>query len=280
MINSNFCFRERSFQTGKKTRIMGILNVTPDSFSDGGCFVDTEKAVSHALQMLKDGADVIDVGGESTRPGAPAVSVQEELDRVLPVIREIRNASKDAIISIDTTKPEVARSAIEAGADILNDVSGLKFNPEIANVAAEFNSGLILMHMRGNPATMQTMCNYKDLITEISEELEVSANSALSRGVPKENIMLDPGIGFAKNAEQNIEIMKNIAKFAKLGYPLLVGPSRKSFIGHIINESDPSKRIWGTGGAVAVLAVNKVDLIRVHDVKEMHDLLKVFDQCR
>jgi dihydropteroate synthase len=278
--NRTFNFRSRSLECGKQTRLMGVLNITPDSFSDGGAFIDKKDAVAHAVEMVEAGAEIIDIGGESTRPGAPEVSLKDELTRVIPIISDLKAALPEIIISIDTTKAEVAAVALTEGADIINDISGLKYSPQIANLAAEHNAGLILMHMRGTPATMKQHCNYNDLICEVSKSLQESANLAISRGVPEENIMLDPGIGFAKNSSQNIEIMRSIAKFADLGYPILAGPSRKSFIGDILEQPDPEERVWGTGGAVAWLTMQRVDMIRVHDIKEMKEIIKVIEAIR
>ncbi len=270
-----FKFRDRQFECGKKTRLMGILNVTPDSFSDGGNFNNRVQAVAHAVEMFESGAEIIDIGGESTRPGAPEVNTEEELKRVIPVISELKSINSDIIISVDTTKPEVASAALSEGADIINDVSGLQYSTELANIAAEYNAGLILMHMRGTPATMKQLCKYNDLIGEISDFLVNSANLAIKKGVNKESIMLDPGIGFAKNTQQNLEIMEKIAKFANLNYPLLVGPSRKSFIGETLGISEPEKRIWGTAGIIAWLTMHKVEVVRVHDVKEMNGVIEI-----
>jgi dihydropteroate synthase len=275
--NKTFNFKSGSITCGQKTRLMGILNVTPDSFSDGGVFTDQNHAVSHAVNMIENGADIIDIGGESTRPGAPPVSLKNELKRVIPIISKLKSVVPESIISIDTTKPEVANAALSEGADIINDISGLQFSPEIADIAAKYNAGLILMHMRGTPATMKQLCSYNNLVLEICQFMENSADLAIARGVKKENIILDPGIGFAKNSNQNIEIIRSIAKFANLGYPLLVAPSRKSFIGEILNQPNPEKRIWGTAGAVAWLAMHNVDFIRIHDVREMNELLSVIE---
>jgi len=256
---------------------MGILNVTPDSFSDGGNFINTGKAIEHAVEMSEFGAEIIDIGGESTRPGAPTVEIKEEIDRVIPVISELKSINSSIIISVDTTKPEVASAALSEGADIINDVSGLQYAPELAEIAAKYNAGLILMHMRGTPATMKQLCDYDNLIPNIKDSLVKSADIAISKGLSKGNIMLDPGIGFAKNSAQSLEIMGGIAKFADLGYPLLVGPSRKSFIGDALGIPEPEKRIWGTAGAVGWLVMQKVDLVRVHDVKEMHDVIRIIE---
>ncbi len=259
---------------------MGILNVTPDSFSDGGNFIDKKQAVEHAVEMFESGAEIIDIGGESTRPGAPSVDPAEEIRRVVPIVTELKSVNQDIIISVDTRKFEVASAALSEGAEIINDVSGLQHSPEIANIAAEYNAGLILMHMRGTPATMKSLCDYNDLTGEICQFLTGAANFAISEGINRENIMLDPGIGFAKNTSQNLEIMAKIAEFANLGYPLLAGPSRKSFIGETLNEADPEKRIGGTAGAVAWLAMQRVDVVRVHDVREMYDLIRIIEAIR
>jgi len=273
----HFKFKNRSLECGNTTRIMGILNVTPDSFSDGGIFVDKSHAVAHAIEMLEYGAEIIDIGGESTRPGAPPVSLKEELKRVVPIISILKSTAPQSIISVDTTKPEVASAALKEGADIINDISGLQFAPEIANIAAEHDAGLVLMHTRGTPATMKELCNYSNVVCEVRNFLKASAKLAISRGVKRESIIVDPGIGFAKNSTQNIEIMKSVAKFANLGYPLLIAPSRKSFIGEILDQPAPEKRIWGTGGAVAWLTMQKVDFIRLHDIKEMRAIIRVID---
>ena len=254
---------------------MGVLNVTPDSFSDGGHFTDTDRALEHAVSMRENGADIIDIGGESTRPGAEQISATEEIKRVIPVLKKIKAAAPDIILSIDTTKPETASAALSEGADIINDISGLRSAPEIAEIAAEYKAGLILMHMRGTPANMKELCNYDNLIEEIKEFLENSANYAIKHGVAEESIIIDPGIGFAKNTLQNLEIIRRFAEFAKSGYPLLAGPSRKSFIGEVLDEANPAERIWGTAGAVAFLAAQRVDFIRVHDLKEMHDVVNL-----
>lgn len=274
-----FKFKNKQFECGQTTRLMGILNVTPDSFSDGSEYTDTQCAVEHAFEMHANGAEIIDVGGESTRPGAPEVSVEEEIKRVIPVLAKIKSNHPEIVLSIDTTKSEVAEAALKEGADILNDISGLQLDSKIADLAAEYNAGLILMHMRGTPANMKTLCDYENLIEEIKQFLSTAANQANQAGVPKENIMLDPGLGFAKNPSQNIGIMQKIADFANLGYPLLVGPSRKSFIGEILDEPDPKKRIWGTAGAIAWLAMRKIAFVRIHDVKEMNDVVKVIQAC-
>lgn len=263
------------------SRLMGIVNVTPDSFSDGGEYWAPEKAVEHALELLDDGAGIIDIGGESTRPGADFVSVEQEIDRVVPVIRGLKNIRPDCVISLDTRKSEVARAGLEAGADIINDISGLAFSPDMAQVVAEYNAGLVIMHMRGTPETMQDPTNleYKDVVVEVKDALERLADSALVAGVAADRIILDPGIGFSKNLEQNLDLLANIDKIKETGYPVLVGPSRKSFIGGALNITSPTERKWGTAGAVAFLAMKQIDIIRVHDVREMREALQIFELC-
>ena len=252
---------------------MGILNVTPDSFSDGGEFFSQGKALERALEMERQGADIIDVGAESTRPGAEPVREAEELERLLPVIRSIRSRTKIPI-SIDTTKPTVARAALEASADIINDVDGLKAAYEMAPLAREFEAGLILMHRRGTPETMQQLTQYEDVVEEVFEELDQSLERVLAAGVPADQIVLDPGIGFAKTTEQNLEILARLKRFHSWGRPVLAGPSRKSFIGALIGKP-PRERDWGSAAAVALAVANGAQIVRVHQVEGMTDVIRV-----
>lgn len=268
--------RNHQFYWENRTYLMGILNVTPDSFSDGGQFTQLQKAVNHALMMEKQGADIIDIGGQSTRPGAKQITLTEELERVIPVIKAIRQKSLIPI-SIDTTRAEVARQAIAVGADIINDISGGTFEPEIFRVAGENQTPIILMHIRGTPETMQLLTDYQDLIGEICQFFREQINVAMTKGVKSEQIILDPGIGFAKTYEQNIEILKNIQQIKKLGYPLLIGTSRKSFIGKILNQNDPQKRGWGTAATCCYAIAQGANILRVHDIAEMADVVKVAD---
>lgn len=272
-----FVTKNKKFIYKKKPFLMGILNVTPDSFSDGGKYTSAEYAKNEAIKMLNNGADIIDIGGESTRPGAEEISIDEEIHRVVPVIKLIKRESQECSISIDTRKSQVAEAAIEAGADIINDISGLQFDPKIADIAAKYNCGLILMHMRGNPDTMQNMENttYSDLTKEVNDFLVNAADTAINKGVKINSIILDPGIGFSKTFSQNIELIKNIDIIKESNYPILVGPSRKSFIGEILKENNPIKRNWGTAGAIAWLASKNVEFLRIHDVKEINQLLTV-----
>jgi len=251
-------------QLDKQPLVMGILNVTPDSFSDGGKFYDPAKAADHAFLMAEQGADIIDIGGESSRPGAMQISVSEEIDRVLPVL-EMLKSDLNIPISIDTRHSEVASKACQAGASIINDISGLAHDENIAEVAAETNSYLILMHMRGTSATMQINIHYDNLIKDISDYLAKAAAKAIAKGVSRDRIIIDPGIGFGKTVEHNFSLLKHVPEFMKLGFPVLIGVSRKSFIGKTL-DVDIDERLEGSLAA-AVYAVSKgASIIRVHDV--------------
>jgi dihydropteroate synthase len=253
---------------GDKTLIMGILNVTPDSFSDGGRFNQLEAAVEHAKEMVEQGADIIDIGGESTRPGAEKVSLEEELRRVIPAVKAVAN-ELNAPISVDTYKAEVAKQAIEAGAHIINDVWGAKADPKMAEVAAYYDVPIILMHNRENK-------NYQNLISDMIADLFESISIVKAAGVKDENIILDPGIGFAKTFEHNLEVMRNLHQFKKLGYPLLLGTSRKSFIGQVL-DLPPEARMEGTGATVCFGIQQGCDIVRVHDVLPIARMAKMMD---
>ena len=276
-----FCFRNREVDMLDSPCLMGIVNVTPDSFSDGGDFFDSDIAVKHCLKLHEDGASIIDIGGESTRPNAPEVSVEEEIKRVVPVISGIKTLKPEIIISVDTRKAQVAETAVKAGADIINDVSGLEYSPEIAEIAAENNTGLVIMHMRGEPGNMQNPENlvYKDVVSEIIEFLTKAAQKALDYGVKRENIILDPGIGFSKTVEQKMLLIKGIRRLRESGYAVLVGHSRKSFIGKLLNRDNAKDRLAGTIAVSLYLALQGVEILRVHDVKENNDALKMFNFC-
>lgn len=263
-----------TFNWGQKTYIMGVLNVTPDSFSDGGQFNLLDRAIVQAEQMIKDGADILDIGGQSTRPNADEVSRQEELDRVLPIIEAIRQRF-EIPISVDTTRSQVAKAAIAAGADIINDISGAVFDSEMLATAGELGVPIILMHMRGTPKTMQSLTEYDNLVQEICDFLQERIESAIAQGITQ--IMIDPGIGFAKKFNQNLEILRQLKAFQSLNCPILVGASRKSFIGQILDQPDPKKRVWGTAAACVSAIANGADVVRVHDVAEMHDACRVAD---
>jgi dihydropteroate synthase len=268
-----------SLNFAEKTAIMGILNVTPDSFSDGNRFFDPGRAVEHALQMVEDGADIIDIGGESTRPGAEAVTLDEELRRVIPVIEAIAKRVS-APISIDTYKATVASRAIEAGASIINDISGLKFDPDMAGVAAGAGVPVILMHIKGTPRDMQKDPVYSDLISEILDYFGDSILIAETAGVDRSRMVIDPGIGFGKTIDHNLQILRNLSEFKELGMPILVGVSRKAFIGKILGGVGPDERLEGTAAAVAISIMNGANIVRVHDVKEMAKVVKVVDAIK
>jgi len=264
-------------QKSNKTLLMGVLNVTPDSFSDGGSFFDKDKAVARALEMEKEGADIIDVGGESTRPGAKPVSRDEELDRVVPVIAGIRKSSGIAI-SVDTRNAVVAEAALKAGAGLINDVSGLRKDRDMAGVAAKYKCRLILMHMKGQPEDMQDDPRYTDVIAEISESLKVSIAIAINAGVSNENLVIDPGIGFGKTVEHNLEILRRLDEFLVLGFPICVGTSRKSFIGKILGVDDAKNRLMGTIATCVIAVANGARILRIHDVKEVKEAMSITDR--
>jgi len=249
--------------------VMGILNVTPDSFSDGNRFFTLDGAVERALEMEREGADIIDIGGESTRPGAPAVHLAEELHRVVPVVEALAGKLR-VPISVDTYKSEVARAACSAGAEIVNDVSGLCFDPAMAEVVAGIDAGLVLMHTRGRPDRMQSETGYHDLIAEVKGYLSDSLARAGDAGVKASRIAIDPGIGFGKSVEGNLELIRRLSEFLKFGLPILVGPSRKSFIGGVLGGG--RDRLFGTAAAVAVSILNGASIVRVHDVAAMRDV--------
>ena len=259
---------------------MGVLNVTPDSFSDGGKFLGVDAAVEHALEMERAGAGIIDVGGESTRPGSAGISAEEELDRVLPVLEGLRGKLRSPI-SIDTSKFEVAEAAANAGAEILNDVTALRKDPRVATLAGRRKMPIILMHMRGEPLTMQRKPFARDVARDVTAGLRKAAAIARKAGVPKSQIVIDPGIGFGKSAGQNLELLAKLPELARLGYPILVGTSRKSFLGRLAGESagagEASGRIWETAGTVAAAILEGAHIVRVHDVAEMVRVARVTD---
>ncbi len=270
--------RNTSFICGEKTLIMGVLNVTPDSFSDGASYYDTEDAIHRAYEIIDEGADILDIGGESSRPGAEPVSEEEELRRVIPVIEEVFPESS-IVISVDTVKYDVAKQALEAGASIVNDISGLQRDPRLAELCAEWEAGYVLMHMRGTPQTMQEMTNYVDIVTEIREYFERQIDLALNLGVKEEQIVLDPGIGFGKTPEQNLSILQHLDKIRWYGFPLLVGVSRKSFIGKVTGR-EAHNRLMGSAGAVAASVLRGADIVRVHDIIAMRDVVRVVDAIK
>lgn len=244
---------------------MGVLNVTPDSFSDGGLFYDTARAVAQGRRLLAEGADILDIGGESTRPGSEAVPAEEEKNRVLPVIRELRNDS-DILISIDTTKADVAEAALDAGADIINDISAGRFDASLLSLAAEREVPVILMHMLGIPKSMQADPHYDDLLPEITEFFEERIDTATSLGMKRDSIIVDPGIGFGKRHEDNLCLLKNLRYLGGLNLPLLVGVSRKSFLGRILDDAPPEERLEGTIASALISMLHGAHILRVHDV--------------
>ena len=255
---------------------MAVLNVTPDSFSDGGSYCNVQSAVNKALEMIEQGADIIDIGGESTRPGSEKISEEIELKRVIPVIKSIRELSKIPI-SIDTTKAEVARQAIAVGADIINDISAFKIDPDMKKVALETGAGAMLMHMRGTPQTMQANLHYDDLVGEIKSYFSETINELLSMGINKQALMIDPGIGFSKNVQQNLQLINRLDEFLDLEVPILLGTSRKSFIGKVLNLEQPAERIWGTAASIAIGVSKGAAVVRVHDIKEMKQVSSLSD---
>ena len=261
---------------GHRTLIMGILNITPDSFSDGGVHFDADAAIRSAMAMVEAGADILDVGGESTRPGADPLPVEEELRRVVPVIEAI--ASRVNVpISIDTYKAAVAERAMDAGALIVNDISAFAYDPGIAAVAARRRAGVVLMHNRGRSSNMYEHAVYGDVVEEVGREMITRADAAIAAGVARERIVLDPGFGFAKRAEHSIDALARLGEFHKLGYPILSGPSRKSFLQTGLGQRPPAGRIWGTAAAVTASVLAGAHIVRVHDVREMADVIRVAD---
>lgn len=255
---------------------MGVINVTPDSFSDGGKFDDPELAANQARRLVEQGADILDIGGESTRPFSEPVSVDEELNRVIPAIRSIREVT-DTPISIDTTKAHVAARALEAGADIINDVSGLRFDPEMADVAVSNGGPVVIMHMRGSPRDMQVSPHYDDVVEEVRSFLAERLEWAVGRGIPEKHLIIDPGIGFGKTFEDNLKLIKHLDKIASLGVPVLLGASRKAFLGAITGLENPEERDVATLGAVAYGVIKGAHIVRVHNVGLTMDVLKVVD---
>ena len=263
----------------RKTHVMGILNITPDSFSDGGRHFDRATAVEQGLRMVEDGADIIDIGGESTRPGSDPISLDEELRRTIPVIEEL--AKRISVpLSIDTYKAEVAQEALDAGASIINDISGLRFDPEMPKVVAKFNVPVVMMHIKGKPKDMQQNPVYEALIPEIMDYFRISIRLAKKFGIREDLMVLDPGIGFGKTFDHNLELLNNLEQLTLLEKPLLIGPSRKAFIGKILGEAAATERLEGTAAAVAVSIMKGANIIRVHDVKEMAKVAKVVDAIK
>ena len=267
--------RSKQYTLGERTWIMGVLNITPDSFSDGGLFLDHKKAVEHGLKLAKEGADIIDIGGESSRPGSDPISLTEELDRVIPVITELKQKT-DVLISIDTMKAGVAENALDAGADIINDISALRVDPDLAYLAAERKTPVILMHMLGTPKTMQDNPAYDNVLTQIHTFFEERIDYAVTQGIKKSKLFLDPGIGFGKRLQDNLVLLKELSFFIDLNLPLLIGPSRKSFIGAIL-DLPVTQRLEGTLASTTAAILNGAHIVRVHDVAAVRKAVLVTD---
>ena len=266
----------RRLALGNRTLVMGVLNVTPDSFSDGGLFLDPGAAAGRALQIEKDGADILDIGGESTRPGSEPVPTAEQLRRILPVLEKLRGKLKIPV-SIDTSSAEVAEAAAKAGAEILNDVTALRGDPRLAEVARRRKLALVLMHMHGEPRTMQKKPFARDVMRDVTSGLRRSVAAATRAGIARGKIILDPGIGFGKTYAQDYELIARLSEFARLGFPLLVGTSRKKFIGRVLDGRPPAERVFGTAATVAACILNGAHIVRVHDVGEMARVARVTD---
>jgi len=270
--------RNKEYNLSQRTHIMGILNVTPDSFSDGGEYFDLDKAVDRALEMEKEGADIIDIGGESTRPGAEKITPQEEERRVIPVIEKLRTRLSIPI-SIDTYKSHIAEHALKAGASLVNDISGLRFDPAMAEIVAKYKVPVVIMHIQGTPKNMQKNPVYKNLLKDIKRYLSESITIAVKAGIAKNKIIVDPGIGFGKTLEDNLRLINKLSFFHTLQCPILIGVSRKSFIGNILNLNKKD-RIVGTAAAVAASVIQGANIVRVHDVKEMVQVVTMTDRIR
>jgi dihydropteroate synthase len=269
----------RVLDLSARTLVMGILNVTPDSFADGGRHFDFARAAAAGARMVAEGADIIDVGGESTRPGADPLPEEEELRRVLPVVERLA-AEIEAPVSIDTYKANVARQAVAKGATIINDVSGLQYEPALGTVAAETGAALILMHTRGRSRGMYELAVYDDLLGELTRELSAAIDRATGAGVSRDKIVIDPGFGFAKRAEHSFEVLASLDALAALDRPILSGPSRKSFLKSVLGEREPDRREWGTAAAVTASVLLGAHIVRVHGVREMVDVVRVADRIR
>jgi dihydropteroate synthase len=258
----------------RRTLVMGILNITPDSFSDGGAYAAPDAAVEAALEMAKAGADLIDIGGESTRPGAQRIGAAAQIERVLPVIQRLAGRV-DAVLSIDTTRADVARAALDAGVTLINDISGGTDDPAMLPLAAQRDAPIVLMHMQGKPATMQVDPQYADVVTEVKQYLKDRLEAAMEAGVKREKVLLDPGIGFGKTADHNLALLRELRQFTELGRPLLLGTSRKGFVGRITGETEASQRLMGTAATVAWCATNGAAIVRVHDVAAMVKVVRM-----
>jgi dihydropteroate synthase len=268
--------RDRELPLGERTLVMGIVNVTPDSFSDGGMYEDAGAAVKHGLRLLEEGADVLDVGGESTRPGSDPVSEDEERARVVPVVERLRREAPEAILSVDTRRAAVAHDAIAAGADVVNDI-GAGIDPDMFGVVASAGAGMVLMHMQGEPKTMQVAPHYDDVVAEVRGSLAERLEAAVAAGVGRDRLCVDPGIGFGKNLEHNLALLRSVGSLRELGVPVLAGVSRKRFIGELSGSDDPADRLEGSVAAAVWCASRGVEVVRVHDVGPTVRALRVVD---
>ena len=269
----------RTLHLGTRTLVMGILNITPDSFADGGRYVDPDRAVAAALTMVADGADILDIGGESTRPGADPVGADEEMRRVLPVIERLASETA-AFISIDTYKASVAREAVKRGATIVNDISGLQYDTQLASAVAETGAALVLMHTRGRSREMYERAVYDDVTADVARELEAAMGRAAASGVKRDAVIVDPGFGFAKQAEHSYQVLAQLDRLTELDRPILSGPSRKSFLKQAVGDKPPNEREWATAAAVAASVLFGAHIVRVHGVRQMVDVVRVADQLR
>lgn len=280
-MNREWRIARRTLIYGERTLVMGVLNVTPDSFSDGGQFSSMERALVRAEEMIAEGADIIDIGGESTRPGAEIVSAEEEMRRIVPVIKELTKSST-VPVSVDTTKAAVARAALSAGAEIINDISALRFEPSLADVVASAQAGLVLMHSRGDAGTMHGLAPVADIMMEVTNSLRQSIAEAKRRGVAPECLAIDPGIGFGKSLEQNVELIAKLDELARAFslFPIVVGTSRKSFLGRLLEGAPVEERLHGTMATVAAAVLRGAHIVRVHDVKAAVETVRVVDEIK
>ncbi len=267
--------RDKRLELGRRTRVMGVVNITPDSFSDGGRFLERSKAVECCLQLVEAGAHILDLGGESSRPGGQPVSADEELERILPVLQEVRK-QVSVLISIDTYKSVVARETLKEGADIVNDISAFGFDPELPQVVADWDAAVVLMHMRGTPQTMQEISPSQDILEEVQSDLKAAVSKAFEHGISKERMIIDPGVGFGKTVEDNCKILNRLSFLETFDLPIMVGTSRKSFLGKILGLP-AQERIWGSAASVAIAIMRGAHIVRLHDVAEMDQVAQISD---
>ena len=270
-----FRAREKVVELGRKTQLMGVVNITPDSFSDGGCFLEHSRSIEHSLSLVEAGADILDLGAESSRPGAKSITVEEELNRLLPVLQEVRKRVS-VPISVDTSNPVVAREALREGADIVNDITAFRGDSEMPTVVNEWDAGVVLTHMRGIPETMQERSFSEDILKDIQTDLQAAVSKAFRHWISRERIVIDPGIGFGKSLEDNCRIVNRLSFLKSFQLPILIGTSRKQFLGKILDKS-VTERMWGTAASVAVSILRGVHIIRVHDIVEMNQVALVTD---